>query len=1161
MRSQIAPRRSAAQLGILLLKWFLHDKVAFPEARDLLSSFTAPPGRSGRNRDVLPLPCQSVSRSVAAAVSSMDRAPCPNQESHSARTKQRHLVTLGRQAWTVCQTMSLNMAWGKELVVFAEPSVSQSQALEHFAEKSLRFVQTTNEAGLAVRCQVSDWNHKLESVSVGYTGEVVEKAQWLTLEQMLPGLPPEGKSACIELSDLCSGDVRKCLEDPSLVLKQQDFSDSLPKARVLCTDSEWAKIAKELVRKGLARPLKREEVHHINGRPLVNGAFGVSKSGKFCQDGRPVLRFIMDLRPSNHIQAPIVGDISTLSGPGKWVNLVLPKGQVLRISGDDLTAAFYLFRLPSSWHSLFAFEKTLRHCDLFEDSEDQSDVYLAATVMPMGWLSAVGILQHAHRRLATLVDGEGLPLLAEIRRDAPLPKISTDAFQELWHLYLDDSTFLEWVDEESTQREDTHDTQSPFQRVLQRIYGSWGIPWSESKSVRRQQLATRLGVELDGDRGLLGVHLEKRLEVFELAFFLLSQEQLTRKSVQIFLGKVVHIMQFRRPAFSFVQFLWRRVIGPPVAGPLSALERREVFAVLGALPLLETNLRAKLSHKVTASDASETGGGVCEGERMTAVGHYVVALETLQATSVPHCLSSSKGVLLFDWFGNIGGVRQALDLLHVPVVKGVLCESDSHSAAVYRKRWGIDVLWKKLEDITMEHIRQILRELPQTSVVLQVASWNETDHSSLSGLVRAQAWVQSCCREVGVQHFGLLEVPATASVDTALFVGEWSHHFCCSSGCSRVREQKSYWTSSSLAVDTGVSLQKSLSSNILHISAPSEPNISWLPAPWVWPGGHADPTLRFPSFGRHHSEDIREDLLLSSGSSRRPLCAAEREILLGFPKSHTRSVLKQFPGTAGENIRLALVARASHAVVLANILRMGLKQLGWESPLPLAADIAKERALSLIQWPCEKPPSGPGAEIQYDTLAETEVKVRHALAEKEVVLEVQDHRSLETLHSQASLPHLFLRRAEYRGSDVRLDTGMLLRPERAPRITINPHLWVWSSKLAWRWQHPAHINLLEMRACLRSFMWRSRSKRFYKARIMHLLDSQVCLAVLVKGRSSSVQLNALLRRFAALVLACDVLPLFAYIKSEFNPADRPSRHASASMHGHGGRQVQTQASS
>ena len=64
--------------------------------------------------------------------------------------------------------MSLNMAWGKELVVFAEPSVSQSQALEHFAEKSLRFVQTTNEAGLAVRCQVSDWNHKLESVSVGY---------------------------------------------------------------------------------------------------------------------------------------------------------------------------------------------------------------------------------------------------------------------------------------------------------------------------------------------------------------------------------------------------------------------------------------------------------------------------------------------------------------------------------------------------------------------------------------------------------------------------------------------------------------------------------------------------------------------------------------------------------------------------------------------------------------------------------------------------------------------------------------------------------------------------------------------------------------------------------------------------------------------------------
>ena len=44
--------------------------------------------------------------------------------------------------------------------------------------------------------------------------------------------------------------------------------------------------------------------------------------------------------------------------------------------------------------------------------------------MPMGWLSAVGILQHAHRRMATAVGNLRLPIQAEIRRDAALPDTS-----------------------------------------------------------------------------------------------------------------------------------------------------------------------------------------------------------------------------------------------------------------------------------------------------------------------------------------------------------------------------------------------------------------------------------------------------------------------------------------------------------------------------------------------------------------------------------------------------------------------------------------------------------------------------------------------------------------------------------------------------------------
>ena len=217
-------------------------------------------------------------------------------------------------------------------------------------------------------------------MGISYLGEVVEKAHFLTLEQILPGLPPVGQSARVELASLCDGEARRCLENPAVILKVlKDYSDALPKARVLRTDAEWVKIGRCLLEKGPARVLSKTELHYMHGKPLLNGAFGVTKPGKFTPSGSPVLRFIMDLRASNYIQVPIIGDIASLAGPGKWINIVLPKGQIMRVGGDDLLSAFYLFRLPTLRHLLLAFDKSLRHSDLFDSSEDTLSVFLAAT--------------------------------------------------------------------------------------------------------------------------------------------------------------------------------------------------------------------------------------------------------------------------------------------------------------------------------------------------------------------------------------------------------------------------------------------------------------------------------------------------------------------------------------------------------------------------------------------------------------------------------------------------------------------------------------------------------------------------------------------------------------------------------------------------------------
>jgi hypothetical protein len=135
-----------------------------------------------------------------------------------------------------------------------------------------------------------------------------------------------------------------------------------------------------------------------------------------------------------------------------------------------------------------------------------------------------------------------------------------------------------------------------------------------------------------------------------------------------------------------------------------------------------------------------------------------------------------------------------------------------------------------------------------------------------------------------------------------------------------------------------------------------------------------------------------------------------------------------------------------------------------------------------------------------------------------------------------------LERADRGGSDVRLDHGLPYRAKAWPRASIDPHLWTWREVLALPWRtDDAHINLRELQASVVALRWRLRTSSNLRARFVHLTDSQVCAAILTKGRTSSRRLRATLRRWNALCVAGDSYPIVAYVVSEDNPADRPSR--------------------
>lgn len=93
-----------------------------------------------------------------------------------------------------------------------------------------------------------------------------------------------------------------------------------------------------------------------------------------------------------------------------------------------------------------------------------------------------------------------------------------------------------------------------------------------------------------------------------------------------------------------------------------------------------------------------------------------------------------------------------------------------------------------------------------------------------------------------------------------------------------------------------------------------------------------------------------------------------------------------------------------------------------------------------------------------------------------------------------------------------------------------------------RFRFAEHINALELRAVYQCLLRQYVSDpSFAETTVLIYLDSLVAHACLVKGRSSSFGLLAVLRKIAVILLCADVRLLPVWVPSAQNPADAPSR--------------------
>ena len=183
--------------------------------------------------------------------------------------------------WLVCVCMGLNSMWGETTFSDSPIRGCQGHCIEYLVQHVQRFCK--------VDARVEDfcWEDFHRVKSIDYKGEEVKVARWFSWKNVSPALPAEiGKVA---LSDVCALGCKHYVEHFELYLKPVEQWKTVKPPRVMVHDSDWEEVCKGLIKTGVCTIMPLEELHHVQGQPLLNGLFGVSKED-FTDEGIEIYR-------------------------------------------------------------------------------------------------------------------------------------------------------------------------------------------------------------------------------------------------------------------------------------------------------------------------------------------------------------------------------------------------------------------------------------------------------------------------------------------------------------------------------------------------------------------------------------------------------------------------------------------------------------------------------------------------------------------------------------------------------------------------------------------------------------------------------------------------------------------------------------------------------
>ncbi|CAK0897757.1 unnamed protein product, partial [Prorocentrum cordatum] len=1135
--------------------------------RGFLHHAHSPQQQGQRFRDVLPLAAPSLDSARAWKVTSRGSAagtssePGPDFDGPSA-------CAVAAELWVFIQVMLTNYqyagtcgeeAWGHH---------------SHYSAAQVNAVEVTREAvsyflgGDLGRVQLPLLSEISTRASSAYDIDSGTRALPLRLGELRPGLPAADVAGRLDPRAHVSPEVLTWLDDPSVaLLPRAQWPSEVPKARLLVdSPAEWARIVGHLYSLGIVEAIEDEQIFRADGVPVLNGAFAVEKRGVPEAGEQRQCRFIMNMVPANSYLKIMTQDLSTLTASTSWVTVVLEGQRVLLWSGDDQQGAFFVWKIPRAWRSFTTLKG--RVPGRLVGRPDLKTAHVCSAVIPMGWLLAVTLFQHLHRRLGLRPPpaGAGLPEIDEWRRDKPLPIAQVGGCRSWYQFFIDDFDAPRIVND----TEGEVGVGSAYQKRQRASYQRNGVAWAERKAHLGETKVERMGVLVDGLRGRVSVPLMKLFETMLLGALLVTKDWVYWKTMLVLLGKLVRALEFRRVLFCILNEVWKFADGTH-SGWVNSEMTEEILSGVGLLPLAFTDLRAEVDARVTCSDASEDGGGartslrLCpealskltaaaaagqEGRQHLMAGRLLLgeaslwrAWESRNPGLPPPAGDKIPAVLVIGLFDGIGGMIVSLSRLRTKIIGYVSSEVDPSARRVVRKRWPGLIDWGNIQDVGTQHIDKLVQLFGGIVDVVYCGAGSPCQDLSrlMFGRRGLEGQKSALFREIP-RILGLLNAAFPGKVrslvenvasmpfeDIERISSELQVTPCrfCSSCLVPNRRPRLYWLSWRLLPCKGYSYKDRGHFVEVISDGAARVELPWTSPGWIWNGGPlpvptlvcARPSLLQPTRpagiaraspeakARWKKDDHRYHVGLYENAC---LLQHEATMELRPPSAEEREVLLGFDRGYTE---CAVKDGSGSSLETTRCFLLGnsfsVYAVSWLLQHSLVADEFQPQL-----W-------------EPHALCHTG-KCRAPWNDSAVYHQGDDYQ-YEPEAEQ--LVRHYLSIAERGGTDVRLDVHLPFRHRAWPRVSLEPSVWTWKVISSYRWRAGIgkHINALEIQAAVNTIKWRLRSGTGRPRRMLHLIDSQVAASVLTKGRSSSRVLRMHVKRWGALCWATGCYVMLGYI--------------------------------